>query len=87
MKVREANALLNKLNKSQPDAELTLWIPTDNGAPAPVEPSFEAHADGIAILPKELDDAVKAGLSAEQVNKIAQREVYAPKGDQTQTGA
>lgn len=83
MKVRELNALLNKLNKSQPDTEVTLWIPTDNGDPAPVEPAFEAHPDGIAIIPKELDDAVKAGLSGEAVNKIAQREVYAPKGDQT----
>lgn len=84
MKVRELNALLKKLGNQNQDAEVQLFIPTDNGQPKQVEPAFEPWPDGtISILPKEIDDAVTAGLSTEAVNKIAQREVYAAKGDQS----
>lgn len=76
MKVRELNALLNKL--SNKDAEVVLGVPTESGQPNWLTASFVQRTnDQVAIIPKEIQDAVDAGYDMEQIKELALKEIGA----------
>lgn len=72
VKVKELNALLGKLAKSNPDKEVTLSYPgifDDNwDEPTLVETSQRAY-----IVPKSLEDQIEANHTPEQVKKNIQQ--------------
>ena len=76
MKVRELNALLNKLQNK--DAEVVLGVPTEAGDPNWLAASFVLRGeDQVGIIPKEIEEAIANGYSRDQIVELARREIGA----------
>lgn len=63
MKVRELNALLNKLGK---DKEVILTIPGLAG-PDWEDPAVYEASDGVYIVPKSIEDRLESAMTKEQI--------------------
>lgn len=90
MKVRELNALLNKLAKANPDADVQLLIPVEDSGEGKgdlkyVEPwvgldkdtageGATSRPNTIVVIPKEIEDAIKSGLPEEKMRALLQQE-------------
>lgn len=65
MKVRELNALLNKLAKPQQDKDVMVAI----GPMVWENPTLVQAQDGFYIVPKEIEDKIEENMTADQVGQ------------------
>lgn len=72
MKVRELNALLQKLAKSNPDADISMGFSTLIG-PQFDDPAVVQASDGVYIVPQNLANGLKDSDTEETIGQAVQR--------------
>lgn len=84
MKVRELNALIQKLNKTNPDADVQMGFSTLIG-PQFDDPYLVEARDGIYIIPKALENNIEEKDGRDEVGKVVQ-EVHSKWVERNQGG-